>query len=677
MRNLRLTSLTLISFIFITNYAQTALDEVLVSASRIQSKKYESGKNITVISQKEIAQLPVNSVDELLQYVGGVNLNNRSGFGVQSDIGMRGSTFSQVLVLVDNQRINDPLTAHFNNYLPIPLSEVHHIEIVRGSASASFGADAVGGIIHIKTKTYEGLFNSQEISSTNGNVGIGDHNLSLLDAGIHHQSKRFGFSAAVKSTESDGEQLVNPNFAIAKLDSNRPILPNSLHRNFFDLKTYTAAVTYRGDKLKFYARGGSDYRDFAAKHFYTTSTYDESVEKVSSYWTQTALIFDQDKSRTELNASYRNGKDSFAFSPSSINKHTTQRINATLSQNRKMGSVDVGFGFQTDWQDIVSTDRGDHQTTSNAAFILAQKKINQLHLNGGIRIENSEKIGTQLVPQLNASYKVDRLVLRSSLGRSIRQADFTERFASYKLSALRSGRNVGNPDLEAESSYNFDIGADVYLNENLQFSNTLFFRQSSNLIDYTLTNSTNITNLNTNTLKDSTNYLYAQNIGESTTWGNEFSLKYTQNIQNGRIGASLNYTYLNTSTPDSVVSKYIANHPIHNLNGSLNIRYAGLGLNLGGAMITRNADAVKAINDDGILTGDISTKIKDQYAILNLKLSYTVKEFPASVYVDVRNALDTQYQEILGSQMPGRWIMGGIRWNFQRIKINPTIVPVY
>ena len=659
MRNLRLPLLTLLSFIFITNYAQTALDEVLVSASRIQSKKYESGKNITVISQKEIAQLPVNSVDELLQYVGGVNINNRGGFGVQSDIGMRGSTFSQVLVLVDNQRINDPLTAHFNNYVPIPLSEVHHIEIVRGSASASFGADAVGGIIHIKTKTYEGLFNNQEISSTNGNVGIGDHNLSMLDAGVHQQSKRFSFSAAVKSSESDGEQLVNPNFANAQRG-------DSLHYNFFDLKTYTAAVTYRGDKLKFYARGGSDYREFAAKHFYTTSTYDESIEKVSSYWTQTALIFDQENSRTELNASYRNGKDSFAFNPLfTPNEHTTQRINATLSQNRKMGSVDVSFGFQTDYQDIVSTDRGDHQTNSNAAFILAQKRINQLHLNGGIRIENSEKIGTQLVPQLNASYKMDNLVLRSSLGRSIRQADFTERFTSYKLSNLTPGRNVGNPDLEAESSYNFDLGADVYLSENLQFSNTLFFRQSSNLIDYTLTNSDAISNL-TN-LQPNSDYLYAKNLSESTTWGNEFGLKYTQNIQNGQIAASLNYTYLNTSTPDSVVSKYIANHPIHNLNGSLNIRYAGLGLNIGGALITRNAEAVEAIN----------AEIKDQYAILNLKLSYTIKEFPASIYVDVRNALDTRYQEILGSQMPGRWIMGGIRWNFQRIKINPTIVPIF
>ena len=77
MRNLRFSLLALISVSFITNYAQTTLDEVLVSASRIQSKKFESGKNITIISQKEITQLPVNSVDELLQYVGCVNINNR------------------------------------------------------------------------------------------------------------------------------------------------------------------------------------------------------------------------------------------------------------------------------------------------------------------------------------------------------------------------------------------------------------------------------------------------------------------------------------------------------------------------------------------------------------------------------------------------------------------------
>ena len=71
-------------------------------------------------------------------------------------------------------------------------------------------------------------------------------------------TQRVGFM--IKAT-LEGEQLVNPNFANAQLG-------DSLHRNFFDLKTYTAAVTYRGDKLKFYARGGFDFREFAAKHFY-------------------------------------------------------------------------------------------------------------------------------------------------------------------------------------------------------------------------------------------------------------------------------------------------------------------------------------------------------------------------------------------------------------------------
>ena len=88
-----------------------------------------------------------------------------------------------------------------------------------------------------------------------------------------------------------------------------------------------------------------------------------------------------------------------------------------------------------------------------------------------------------------------------------------------------------------------------------------------------------------------------------------------------------------------------------------------IGSKFGGALITRNAEAVEAIN----------AEIRNQYAIVNLKLSYTVSDFPASVYIDIRNALDTRYQEILGAQMPGRWIMGGIRWRFNHYKIQPII----
>ena len=92
---------TCTTFFTLFSFAQTHLDSVTVSATRLPVKKYESGKNITVLSQQDIQQLPVTTVDELLQYVGGVNINSRGSFGVQADIGMRGSTYSQVLVLVD------------------------------------------------------------------------------------------------------------------------------------------------------------------------------------------------------------------------------------------------------------------------------------------------------------------------------------------------------------------------------------------------------------------------------------------------------------------------------------------------------------------------------------------------------------------------------------------------
>ena len=647
---MRKTIAITIALCSISIFAQTTLDSALVSATRLPVKIYESGKNITVITADQISQLPITSADELLQYVGGINLNSRGGFGVQSDIGMRGSTFSQVLVLVDNQRINDGLTGHFNSNLPIPLSEIHHIEIVRGSASASYGADAVGGIIHIKTKTYEGLWEDEK-SELNGNVAFGAHKLTTTDIGFHSQRSRFGYSAAIKSSQSSGEQYTNPSFLNAGLG-------DSLYTNFFDLKTYTSALTYRGKYLKLFARAGVDSRDFAAKYFYTANPYDEATEKINAYWTQASATYENNGGKTALNLGYRHNQDSFIFNPLfARNNHITERVNATLSHNTTYLKTKISFGLQTDYLTIESNDRGNHSLMSNAAFFLANRKFNQLNVNAGLRLEHSEKIGLQVVPQINVSLPHKNMVYRASAGRSIRQADFTEQYNFYLRQNTPGGFSIGNPDLTAESAYSFDLGFDAYINNNLKISNTVFGRSSSNLIDYTLTNSAYISNLIN--IQDSTNYFYAKNIKQSFTFGNEFGLTYIMKLSNVTIDWLLNCTYIQTNTPDSVVSKYIANHPINNINGGATIHYKRFICNVGGTFITRNAEQIPSIEGD----------VKTQYGIINTKLSYAAADIPVSLFVNVRNIFDTQYQEILGARMPGRWLMAGISWNFNYFKM--------
>jgi vitamin B12 transporter len=632
-------------FSILFSFGQEPLDSILVSATRLPVKKQEAGKNITIITSAEIQRLPINSVDELLLYVGGININSRSGFGVQADIGMRGSTFSQVLILIDKQRINDPLTAHFNSNIPIPLAEIERIEIVYGSAAVSYGSDAVGGIIHIITKAYANMEKSNN-ASFNGQLGIGQNNLTLTDVGFNQQGKKIGISTAIKTSTSPGEQLVNPNYTNAGLG-------DSLLRNHFDLKTYTSALTFRSDKWKVYTRFGGDFRDFAAKYFYTSSPYDESKEWINAYWTQASIARNTTNGKTELNFSYRNNTDSFVFNPIfAPNFHTTSRINATLTHAMAVGKTQVAFGTQIDDQIIESTDRGNHKYNTQAAFVQASKKVGLLNINGGLRLEYSPTINLQLIPQVNLSYFLNGYVVRSSIGKSIRQADFTERYVSHLIPNLSAGRNAGNPDLQAESAYTFDIGIDAYKSAKVKWSNTFFIRQSQNLIDYVNTNSDDITNL-TNLIAN-TNYLYATNISNSLAFGNEFFAKITL-IDNGksRLSAQLNYTFIKTNTPDGTVSKYIANHPVHNINGNVTYAFSAFNLLIGGAFITRNKENIEAINGF----------IPSSYAILNSKLTYSLSATPCKIYIDVRNLTNTQYQEILGAKMPNRWILGGISWN--------------
>ena len=650
MRNKRCFLLFLaLSTILISRSQETIhLEPVIVSASRIESTARESGKSVTVLHAKEITSLPVTTVDELLRYVAGVNINSRGGFGVQSDIGMRGSTFSQVVILLDNMRINDPLTGHFNSNIPVALHEIEQIEVIRGAAGASFGPDAVGGIIHIKTKTYLNNESENKLSS-NGSLGIGQYGLIAGDESFRWHKDNVSVSLGLKSTRAKGPQHINPNYdVVSGVDS--------LYNSDFRLDNYTAAMNWKINNIwNVYVRGGFDNRDFNAKYFYTTSPYDESRETITGYWSQFSLFRKNKNTKTDINGSYKSTHDTFIFNPAFLpNEHITSIANMGINHTVSLSATTtISLGGRGGIRSIESTDRGNHKTEYAGIFgVVSHHFENGIRSTLSSRIDYDKSYGLEYLPQLSLSWQLNKITLRASAGKAIRGADFTEQYISSEIPLLTPGRNIGNPDLKAERSWSIETGAD-YNSPKSEYSGlTFFYRTSDNLIDYTFINSDDIHNVPN--LMEGEDYYYAYNIARAQTIGLEFQTEKLI-LSSGQTSVFIHgsYTWLHTNSNDSLPSKYVANHPKYITNISVILKSKRINSSLICSYNVRDKAALEAIN----------ANIKPANFLLHANIELSFFEHRGGIYVSVQNILNSEYQEILGAPMPGRWISSGVKWN--------------
>ena len=62
----------------------------------------------------------------------------------------------------------------------------------------------------------------------------------------------------------------------------------------------------------------------------------------------------------------------------------------------------------------------------------------------------------------------------------------------------------------------------------------------------------------------------------------------------------------------------------------------------------------------------IEATISRDYFVLNAKAEYAVLKNTCAVFVQADNIMDTKYSDLLGAKMPGRWLMGGIRYSFMK-----------
>ncbi len=621
------------------------VDTVTVKSARVPVQVARTGRNISLLEPVDLQQAPYTSIDDLLQYVPGVEVQSRNAFGAQGDITMRGATFTQVLVLVDGMRLNDPLTAHFNHAIPVATTEIERIEVLRGAAAAIYGADAVGGVVNIVTKSHDPQ--RSDATLIEGQVHFGENSLVMARQGFTVQRERLFLSGGFNLTQAEGELIEAREISGTLLEE---------YRNYFDIKTAGLHFGYRLDNgWHLRVRTAFDSRDFSARFFYTASPLDESEEATRTWWNQAIVTKTGVNSKTDINFVHKRNTDEFIFNRDfpSTNNHVTNFYNLNVNHHWEQSArFSINLGGQLDRRSIKSNDRGNHEDWHAGLYGMGVwQPVQLLTLTASLRYDYDENYGSEVTPQLNLSYQaLPELRLRGSVGRSIRAANYTERFVSFELENLTPGRNLGNPDLLAEQSWSEELGFDLDIAASLQWKATGFLRQSDNLIDYVEANAADIPN-NEN-LQEGANYFFAQNITDVITRGVENELWYRQPLpEGGRIHASLGYTFLETRNEEGVTSVYISSHARHLLTTNLLLNAGPLELGINGLYKVRNPRFAESIG----------SALEEDYTLWNLQIGYRIIP-ELGLHLQIHNVFDAQYQDILGAPMPGRWVMFGVRF---------------
>ena len=608
------------------------LDPVTITATLNPVVSSKTGRNLFVIKGDDLSKFPVHSVDEMLRYLPGIEVQARGPMGAQSDLVVRGGTFQQVLVIIDGVRVNDPNTGHFSSYIPVIPSEIERIEVLKGASSAIYGSDAVGGVIHIITKAF-----AQQSTAANGfqgGVTGGAYGLLNANAGGFYRNDKWTLSAGAQSNNSDGQAQRGIN-------------------GYFHLHTFSASAGYRiNDNWRVAYRSSYDTRRFAAQNFYTTSVADTATEKVNTFWNQLSLQYHKNNNRLSLQAGYKTADDHYAFNKVSVaNDNRSALWQALLTYEHSFNDhISFTGGTQYQRKSIRSNDRGNHVVEQAAAFATLNLQAGEhFTVSPAVRLDWDERSGYELVPQINAAYRYDKVLLRASAGKTIRNADFTERYNNYNKTTITNGNKVGNPDLSAERSFSYEAGVDFFAGKEFKIAATFFQRRHTDLIDWTPTPYASMPRQSN--LVPGANYALARNISKVNTtgaeadivWQHSFTGKHTLSVTAG-------FVYLNSVTSDGFTSFYTSSHAKYLVNAMIRYATGRFDVNINGIYKVRDAQAAAG------LKGVVST----EYFVLNAKAGYFIVKDKLSLFAEADNVFDKSYADLLGAQMPGRWLMGGI-----------------
>ena len=600
-------SIKLSSFLLLTTAPVFAdelvvLDEIIVTAGYTDTGISETGASVSVLGAQEL-QNSTSGIIQAFESVPGVSMDTNGGLGTLTTISVRGLKQKYIGVRLDGMDITDPsgtqTSYDFGGLTSMGLSQV---EFLKGSQSAVFGSEAVGGVINLKTISSTDEGERGKFTVEGGSYDTYSSSLSYESVGTNgaiaatlSRAETGGFSAKKTgdgANEVDpyyGDQLVvsfdhnlNENFGLSLTSLSSSSI---LKYDAFDPLYDTQDKDIKSTKLGFKFNLGMLANEFAVTVGDFTRVLTDDTNR---------SVYDSDR----RDIIYK-GKVSFN--------------NADFTFGTSTSDEDIKI--ITPWTDDAGTDK------EQAFFIEGNSYINgSMQVSVTARLTDSDDFGSNTSYRTALVYALDGgLTLRGLASSGFRAPSLYERYAD----------TYGNMNLKPEESATQELGVEKIFEGGSNARITLFNTKVDNLID-----------------APAPTYNYIQTGEAYKSKGLEIEGLWKIS---DLISVEGNYTHTDAMQGSDVAARVPRNDYSISVAASISPQISS----------SLTANHIRGYKDT------VSGSLVDMpnYTVVNAAANYTFTK-GLEGYVRVQDLMDSDYETIKDFNTGGRQIFAGIRATF-------------
>ena len=479
---------------------ETTLNPVVITGTGTYHKAENSPVAVRVISQQELKEANVTSLEEALTKLTPSVTTQTNGMG--TFLNFNGVSDDYLLVLENGKRV-----AGDDRWNRVSIDNIKRIEIISGAASALYGSDAIAGVVNIITDDSQAAL---EVSSLTKLLSKGRFS---QDVNADVSAGRFSSHTSYSRREADNWQ-VNRYQEFKEGDKSVYKLTGRPMSQAYRSGNITEKMEWRfSSQMDAYVKGSYyDYttrRDRNAQYFTQKTTTDKLTgEKAYNYSPRTAYAYDMHHVTYNMGAgarwvpannvhlyldvytdNFKSAYDYWQTADAESYEETRKRTryyNETLKGIFRLNRRNkLSAGVEMEQESLKSASDNISKETTATYNIFAQDELDILKgLTGvaGLRYTYNNNFGSNLTPNVALFYRYRGFRARLSYAEGYRTPTLSQLYATDQ--AKTSARyTLNNPSLKAEKNRFWNLNLE-YSNSRMNLSVSGFSNNIRNMINY-------------------------------------------------------------------------------------------------------------------------------------------------------------------------------------------------